>query len=427
MTRTDPSKLGQPFPLKRKFRRWFIPAFIGFIGVFLFLIGLTANQVIESIYLEQAQRRAQSISRAVVDIAPAAWSSMMTRETLTESQIASYRSDLREAFAGEVSAMNLFELKVYNLDREVLFATHKDEIGTTENGAALRGVIEHATPEIATKITADGSKLYELYVPVFSDEGDLRTVYELYEPAGYLDDILFNAAIPILTIPGLLLLFLAVALDRTVGRAQSDINLRSNAINELRERIESFVSSTAVSAAISADGSGSIASQNITTALLFSDIRDFTGFSEDNSPEVVVRFLNEIMTLQVEVVKRHNGDIDKMIGDALLARFDGEGGGKRAVMAAREILDTVKQGSYPRELGIGVHYGSVISGAIGPADRRDFTVIGDTVNVAARLCAAAKAGEVVVEQTLADSDFDATERIQVKGRNEHLSIRRWKA
>ena len=428
MNKSHPPKLNlleQSFPLKRLFRRRFVPALIGFIVLFLILISFMVKQSIEFIYLELAQRRAQTISRAIAEEAPDAWKGMMAGNIVADSNIDSVSDDLKAAFSRQVRAMNLPELKVYNLHREVLFATHGEEIGTVENGEALRTVIKSAKPEIATKNYPDGTSQYELYVPVFDKSRSLRTVFELYEPVGYLDEILINAAIPIVAIPGLLLLFLAIALDRLVSRAQADIDHRTDAINELRTRIESFVSSTAIAAAKSAGTAGNIQSRNVSTTLFFSDIRDFTGFAEQNSPEVVVNFLNRIMTVQVEILKRHSGDVDKMIGDAVLARFDGEDGGKRAVSAAREILFAVKHGNFPRLLGIGVHFGEVISGAIGPLDRRDYTVIGDAVNVAARLCSAAKAGELVVAEKLADSEFGPCEPIQVKGRQEHLSIRRW--
>lgn len=104
------------------------------------------------------------------------------------------------------------------------------------------------------------------------------------------------------------------------------------------------------------------------------------------------------MALQVGILKRHGGDVDKMIGDVVLARFDGEDGGARAVTAARDIQQAAAEGDFAREIGIGIYNGAVISGAIGPVDHRDLTVIGDAVNTASRLCSAAAAGEIVVDE-----------------------------
>ncbi|MBT4891135.1 MAG: adenylate/guanylate cyclase domain-containing protein [Rhodospirillales bacterium] len=413
-----------PFPLKRLFVRRFIPAFLGFIGVLLFLVGYTARHVTETIYLDLAQRRAQTIARAVSSDAPEAWEKFMSGHSINDLKASA--DNLITAFSKEVREQKLQELKVYDLNRKVLFATHLDEIGTQENGSALRSVIGTENPDVATKINADGSQQYELYVPVFEDNGQLRAVFELYEPIGFLDAVLIKAAVPTLAIPGALLAALAFALYGLVSRAQNDITIRTNALNDLRRRIESFVSDTAVSAAKNTDTSGVIPSLKLTTTLLFSDIRSFTSYAEENSPENVVGFLNDLMSLQVEIVTRYGGDVDKMIGDALLVRFEGDDGGNQAILAARDILGAVKLGNYPRQIGIGVYCGEVISGAIGPENRRDFTVIGDAVNIASRLCSEAKAGEIVAAQELADSEFDAIETIHVKGRHEPLTVQRLK-
>jgi len=420
---TQPSE--QPFPLKRLFRRRFVPAFLGFIGLFLILIGFTARHVTETIYLEQAQRRAQTIARAVATHSPDSWKLLMEGRSLAELQ--SSVSDLATAFTDEVREQNLRELKVYNLERRVLFATHAEEIGTLENGAALRNVIKRGDSEVVTKTLADGTELYELYVPVFGSGGRLRAVFELYEPVGYLNAILIGAAGPTMAVPGGMLLVLIFALSGLVNRAQSDIDVRTNALNVLRRRIETFVSASAVNAAKNADITGAIESRKVTTTLLYSDIRSFTSFAEKHSPEEVVGFLNRVMTLQVDAVARHGGDVDKMIGDAVLARFDGQDGGKRGVAAACDIIDAVNLGDYPRHVGIGVFRGEVISGSVGPENRRDFTVIGDAVNISARLCSAALAGEIVVDAVLATDDFGPVETIQVKGRQEPLTVRRLKA
>ncbi len=189
--------------------------------------------------------------------------------------------------------------------------------------------------------------------------------------------------------------------------------------------MSSFVSDTAKHAARSATQDGDIPSLKTETTLFYSDIRDFTGFSEQNTPETVVGFLNRIMSLQVAAVQDQGGDVDKMIGDAVLARFDGDDGGERAINAAKRIQKAIREGDYPRAIGIGIHKGEVISGAIGPADRRDFTVIGDAVNISARLCSLAKANEIVVDAQLADETFGNVETVQVKGRVQGIDIRKY--
>ena len=133
-------------------------------------------------------------------------------------------------------------------------------------------------------------------------------------------------------------------------------------------------------------------------AILFSDIRSFTSISERNKPDVMVSFLNRYFTAMVNVIKKHGGTIDKFIGDAIMALFGApvsyEDNSRRAVAAAyemREILPTVEMGDLilPEgmtfNIGIGIHYGDVTVGSLGSEDKTDYTVIGDSVNLASRL------------------------------------------
>jgi adenylate cyclase len=423
---SNTAAMEQPFPLRRLFRRRFIPAFAAFLGVLLVLVAVTADRVAETIYLRLAERRAETIVRAVGTDAPAAWGELMQGRSTLDLDSPDEVAQLTQAFADEVRELALSDLKVYDLDRRVLFSVEMGKVGTREEGPSLRSVIDEGESVVDRATGADGTAQYELYVPFHDDGGNLRAVFELYEPVGYLNTILLWAAIPALIVPGVFLLVLALALDRLVGAAQKEIDARTGALHQLRRRMETFLSNSAVSAAQGAKSGHAIASQELVTTLLYSDIRDFTGFAETVSAEAVVAFLNDIMAAQVAVVAAHDGDVDKLIGDALLARFDGPTGGDRAIAAARDILRTVARGDYPRGLGIGVYRGKVILGSIGPEERRDFTVIGDSVNMSARLCSAAGAGELVADGALADDDFGPLETIRVKGRSEPLEVRRWK-
>ena len=133
-------------------------------------------------------------------------------------------------------------------------------------------------------------------------------------------------------------------------------------------------------------------------AILFSDIRSFTNISEKNRADVLVSFLNRYFSAMVEIIKKHGGTIDKFIGDAIMAEFGTpvsyEDNCRRAVMAAyemREALPSIEMGDLvlPEgmvfNIGIGIHYGDVIVGSIGSKDKTDYSVIGDSVNLASRL------------------------------------------
>lgn len=128
--------------------------------------------------------------------------------------------------------------------------------------------------------------------------------------------------------------------------------------------------------------------------VMFLDIRDFTRFAENRSPEEVVSYLESLFEFMIEIVNRHHGVINKFLGDGFMAVFGAplsEGGDCfNGVAAAREILTRVEEEValghvLPTTVGIGLHSGEAVTGSIGSALRKEYTVIGDVVNLASRI------------------------------------------
>lgn len=321
----------------------------------------------------------------------------------------------------------LQRVKIYDLSRRVLFSNNPGEVGGTEDNPALRAVIANRARRLVDHRERDGSRVYELYVPLIAPDGTFGAVMELYEPTEYLDRTVAGEIWPPVALSIALFAALFGALFFIVRRGQADIAARTLALTELRRRLERLVSASAVGAVHEARG-GPLASERVQVTLLYADVRGFTAYAEHAAPEAVIALLNGVLAIEVEAVRRRDGDVDKMIGDALLARFAGAGRERRALAAAAAILDGVRGASLPRAVGIGIHDGTVIAGAIGPEERQDFTVIGDAVNTAARLCAAAAEGEIVADAaTLAAAGWPlpAPERITVKGKRAPLAIGRY--
>ncbi len=139
-------------------------------------------------------------------------------------------------------------------------------------------------------------------------------------------------------------------------------------------------------------------------ALVFSDVRGFTAFSENRDPALVIERLNEVLGLEADVVRGHGGDVDKFVGDAMFAWFSGSDRCRHAVDAAVETLSGLQTrfgGKAGTEIGFGIHVGEVVVGSMGSQDRRDYTAIGRSVNLAARLCSAAKSGQILVSEAVA--------------------------
>ena len=128
-------------------------------------------------------------------------------------------------------------------------------------------------------------------------------------------------------------------------------------------------------------------------AVMFVDIRSFTAAARQRTPEEVVQRLDRAFEVLVEIVDRNGGIVNKFLGDGFLALFgaplEDPDAGHRAVTAAREILEAMERenadSDWPLRLGIGIHIGKVVAGNVGSSRRKEYTVIGDTVNFAARL------------------------------------------
>ena len=172
--------------------------------------------------------------------------------------------------------------------------------------------------------------------------------------------------------------------------------------------------------------------------VLFSDVRGFTHMTEQLKPEETLEILNKMFTAMEEVITQNGGDINKYIGDAIFAYFRRPYGneGEAAKMVLRtairmhdrfELLNQTFKVAYSQEvkigLGIGITAGEAIMGNLGSANRMEFTLIGDTVNMASRLCGVAKHGQTLVNEEMAQAAKDSFEMsalppMQIKGKTE---------
>lgn len=165
--------------------------------------------------------------------------------------------------------------------------------------------------------------------------------------------------------------------------------------------------------------------------VLFSDIRGFTAYSEKREPEEVIAMLNRYLGFQAEIVARYEGSVDKYVGDEMFALFTGENATERALKCAIDIQKRVEQehadDPVPIFIGIGINHGPVILGNMGAQDRMDYTALGATVNLGARLCGSAGPGKILIPKTILDKEtFQPTQGelflMAFKGISEKLKI-----
>jgi class 3 adenylate cyclase len=144
-------------------------------------------------------------------------------------------------------------------------------------------------------------------------------------------------------------------------------------------------------------------------SVLFCDIRGFTPMTQHMAPAEVIELLNEHMTALTRVVKNHNGVLDKFVGDLLMAVFgapfthqnDALDASQCALGLLKEREKLNQTARHKIQIGVAVATGEVVAGCMGSTDRLNYTVVGERVNLASRLCSRAAPGEILIDETTA--------------------------
>ena len=177
--------------------------------------------------------------------------------------------------------------------------------------------------------------------------------------------------------------------------------------------------------------------------ILFSDIRGFTSMAESMRPDAIAQLLTEYFSEMVEIIFDHGGTLDKFVGDSVMALWGApiahSGDPDRALKAAMAMQDAIRRlnerwvsaGRPEIGVGIGINYGEVFAGNIGSHRRLEYTVIGDAVNVANRLCSEAGPGEILVSEALCQvvkeyADYEYLPEMALRGRTRSVQVYRVK-
>ncbi|MEV4647788.1 adenylate/guanylate cyclase domain-containing protein [Saccharopolyspora sp. NPDC049357] len=221
-----------------------------------------------------------------------------------------------------------------------------------------------------------------------------------------------------------------------IGRLQSGFNEMVVGLAE-REQIRSAFGTyvdPAIAEHILREGTD-LAGEEVEVSIMFIDIRDFTGLSETISATEIVGTINRLFERAVPVIREHGGHVDKFVGDGLLAVFGAPrritDHPRQALLAALAIAAAVREEfGGGLSVGIGVNTGVVVAGNVGGAGRFEFSVIGDPVNVAARIEAATRqTGDTILisertRELVADAAAELEERpgVELKGKSEPVSL-----
>ena len=210
-------------------------------------------------------------------------------------------------------------------------------------------------------------------------------------------------------------------------------------INKVKNTFKRYVSKQVVDNLLDDETNLKLGGENREVTILFTDIRGFTSMAEKMKPEKVVLTLNEYFSEMIDIVFKHNGTLDKIIGDELMIVFgaplSSDDDTERALNTAIEMQNKIadlnmvrsKRKEPPILVGAGINKGQVVSGNIGSRDMMDYTVVGDTVNLGSRLCSAASAGEIIVSGRVKNSteqlfSFKELKPILVKGKKDKIDV-----
>ena len=209
-----------------------------------------------------------------------------------------------------------------------------------------------------------------------------------------LDDIVYT--IIFTAVSGVFAAVIASNSRRLILQSASDSLGRERLVQD-RDRLAKYFSKDVVDLVLNNPESLGQGGQRMTATVLFADIRNFTQLSTVMQPEQVVELLNRYFSTMVDIIFKNGGTLDKFLGDGLMALFGVpypiEKPEERAVRTALEMLDALQElnrdleakGMLRLDIGVGINSGPVVAGNIGSSQRHEYTVIGDTVNLAARL------------------------------------------
>ncbi len=339
---------------------------------------------------------------------------------------------------------------IFVKDRHDSLIAHS-ELGEARQAGILRPDEIKALLQEDKMISRENGEFHEYYYPILQldkiDAGRVRIIPLGYAGVGFaksfLDEplnktkkLIFSYAALVIIVSVWLIYFFArrmvnqihelSRLAREVGSGNLDVQVEprskdelgqlaaefNHMVTHLREKVQmqKFVSKLTVQMIQNSGGSKVEPQEGDRryTTIFFSDIRNFSTYAELSEPEQIIELINIYFNVQTQIIEANGGVVDKFMGDQIMALFQGPKSVENAVRASVEIQRAVRElnkqrdaaGELPLWVGIGINHGLAVMGKMGSKNRMDYTVIGDVVNIANRLCSLARAGQIVVEYSL---------------------------
>ncbi len=233
--------------------------------------------------------------------------------------------------------------------------------------------------------------------------------------------------------------FIAKPLSDVVVRARLKTQLERldyvRRLDRARKALKQYLSKRTLDVVDTASITGVLpAPQEQDLAICFTDIRGFTAFSEETEPSRLFAIVSELLSEQVDLIHQYGGYVDKFGGDGVMAIFDGPEMVLQSCLCALHILDSARAHDASgaeeiRRFGIGIHTGRAVIGNIGSPEHLDYSAIGSTVNLAARLCGQAQATSIAVSKAVRNAaradprlNFHSERQVPIRGFRENVTV-----
>lgn len=390
----------QPFPLKKYY---FLYGGIGSVLFYILLFTLFVHAERAALYKEYTVSVSDKAKRLYLDLKR----NFLKPHNLSIEDLRNITPEQRQVLRKEIKDMvnidfSLAQIKLFTSDGITLYDHSVPENeGKPYDARHEEGFIAASRGSIASdvEVSDTGQRLMEAYLPILkTNSNKVISILEIYEDVTRFENQVQQALQDALLLPTCVFIIFNLVLYLIIVKADRIITERTNLLITIRKNMEKYLSQSAVQElwlAVS-EKRELFQGEKKSIVILFSDIRGFTSYSEKTEPEIVVKNLNKIFQLQEKIVLHHGGVIDKFVGDEMMVTFPA-GSETNGVTAAIEILQSIQDDpDVHLSIGIGLHSGEAVVGSIGTENRKDYTSIGDTINVGARICVACPADSLMI-------------------------------
>ena len=402
----------KPYPLLRNFILFVVPfVLIGGIGLTLSLKSRVGANM-EIFHAEHDQQSVYNIASELRKKHPEGWSKLFSGKS----------SKLEDEIVHEMETRGIHCLSIQSIQGKPLFNRSILDSCKLPEMKLFEDVLQTGLPQLYEDVVHQG--YWSTFTVFYDTDSNKRFLFAVSRPSRRFENTVSQISTNDAVWFGVLLILSTFIAYGLIHRAQRSLNVSFASMVNAREQLQRFLSKAA-RANVSEGQSSAIKHQAV---VLFADLRNFSGYAETHSVEETADLIDRFVTAVTDAVESHGGDVDKLLGDGMLAWFTGEGATDNAMQAAIHCIENCSD--LPRRPGIGLFEGEVIAATLGKGDRMDFTILGRAVNLASRLCSKSAEDEITASKSMRFGDFHqldgiATDTVSLKNHSQTIEIKKY--